>query len=304
MSSITTAIYGGGPFYSGGAEVIDDLKASGFTTVVCWALHVKADGDLVFNDPTVVSGGAYVGDPDWPARLAALKQGATSVNRLLFSIGGWEVGDFPNIQSLIESQGTGPDSILYRNFAALRQAIPSIDGIDLDDETLYDQATTVDFSRMLHALGYEVTFCPYRNQDFWISCLAALEAETPGLVTAFNLQCYAGGGTNTPQPWIDAIAARMGPRFPAGPFVVPGLWCRHGSDCGEGDCPADVAASFNSWGGSGIQGGFIWLYDDLEKCAASGSCGTGTPMTSAAYAAAIGQGLGQDAAPTAPAEDG
>lgn len=291
MSTITTAIYGGGPFYSGGTPVIDDLKGSGFTTVVAWALHVSPTGDLIFNDPTIVSGGQYVGESDWPELLANLKRGETSVNRLLFSIGGWGVGDFPNIQALIQSQGTGPDSILYRNFQALKEAIPTIDGIDLDDETLYDQSTTVQFSQMLNTLGYEVTFCPYTMTDFWVDCLYALNSQTPGLVTGFNLQCYAGGGGNTPQPWIDAIAQRMGSGFPAASFVYPGLWCRNGDGCAAGECPGDISSQFASWKSSGIQGGFIWLYDDIQKCEGSGACGSDVSMNAAAYANAIVQGL-------------
>jgi hypothetical protein len=289
MSTITTAIYGGGPFYSGGTSVIDDLKGSGFTTVVAWALHVSPTGDLIFNDPTIVSGGQYVGDPNWPGLLENLKQGETSVNRLLFSIGGWGVGDFPNIQSLIQSQGTGPDSILYQNFQALKQAIPTIDGIDLDDESLYDTDTTVQFCQMLNTLGYEVTFCPYTNTEFWVDCLSTLNSQTPGLVTGFNLQCYAGGAGNTPQTWIDAIAQTMGSGFPAASFVYPGLWCRNGDGCAEGDCPGDITNQFAGWKSSGIQGGFIWLYDDLQKCESSQAC-PGS-MNAAAYANAIVQGL-------------
>jgi hypothetical protein len=300
MSTIMTAIYGGGPFYSGGQPVIDDLKASGFTTIVAWALHVNAAGDLIYNDPTIVSGGQYVGDPGWPGLLADLKQGETSVNRLLFSVGGWEAGDFPNIQALIQSQGTGPDSILYKNFAALKQAIPTIDAIDFDDESLYDQATTVAFSQMLYGLGYNVTFCPYTEMQFWVECLQALNDETPGLVTGFNLQCYAGGGGNTPQPWIDAIAQVMGSGFPAASFVYPGLWCRNGDGCGSGSCPSDIASQFAGWKSSGIEGGFIWLYDDIQKCEGSGVCGG--PMGSAAYASAIAEGLqgGTDASTASP----
>jgi hypothetical protein len=295
MSSITTAIYGGGPFYSGGTSVINDIKGSGFTTVVAWALHVNPSGDLIFNDPTIVSDGAYIGDAGWPELLASLKQGETSVNRLLFSIGGWEVGDFPNIQSLIQSQGTGSDSILYKNFQALKNAIPTIDGIDLDDETLYDQNTTVAFSQMLNTLGYEVTFCPYGNTGFWVDCLYALNSQTPDLVTGFNLQCYAGGGNNTPQPWIDAIAQKMGSDFPAASFVSPGLWCRHGASCAEDNCPSDITSQFAGWKSSGIQGGFIWLYDDIQKCEGSQACGSGVSMNAAAYANAIAQGLQTEA---------
>jgi len=285
MSNITATIYGGGSFYSGGQTVVDDLKSSGFTTVIAWAVHVEANGDLVYNDPPpIVGNGKYIGDSKWPGCLANLKQGG-SVNRLLFSIGGWGVRDFSNIHQL----GTGPDSILYRNFKALKDAIPAIDGIDLDDEeSPYNKETIVGFSQMLHTLGCQVTFCPYNNQDFWINCLYALNSKTPDLVTGFNLQCYAGGAGNDPQVWINAIKQKMGPRFPAAAFVYPGLACRSKDQdkrCMQGDCPDDITSKLKRWKSTGIQGGFIWLYDDIQKCSDSGSCPG--RMDTAAYAGAI-----------------
>ena len=38
----TSAFFGGVPFYSGGAAVMNDLRASGFTTVILWTIHVDA----------------------------------------------------------------------------------------------------------------------------------------------------------------------------------------------------------------------------------------------------------------------
>ena len=297
-----TAVYAGGPLYTGGSPVIKDLKASGFTTVVAWAMHVQGNGDFVFNDPTnlLISQGRYVGHPGWPTQMNSLKQGVTSVNRILFSIGGWGVSDFPNIKSLIFAKpgsypnkpDIGPSSILYQNFRALKMAIPSIDGIDFDDETLYDEPTTVALSQLLHSLGYQVTFCPYTQANFWINCLYALNSQTPNLVTGFNLQCYAGGSGNDPANWITAIQNKMGTGFDAKGFVFPGLWCKNGSGCQSGQCPTgtnSISAQFNQWQHMGIQGGFIWLYDDILHCEHSGVCSG--PMTTAAYARAIGQGL-------------
>jgi hypothetical protein len=288
MNQINAAIYGGGPFYSGGQAVVDDLKGSGFTTVIAWSVHVSTNGDLVYNDPTIVSKGQYVGDSGWPGLLANLKQGG-SVNRLLFSVGSGGVEDFHHIQNLINTEGTGPGSILYQNFKALKDAIPDIDAIDLDDEDLNDSATTVAFSRMLHTIGYEVTFCPYTNTDFWVGCLHTLNSKTPNLVTAFNLQCYAGGEGNHPQDWIDAIAARMGSGFDAKGFVYPGLWSADGGSCDNINCPDDIASQFANWKSTGVQGGFMWLYDDIQKCEGTQTCSP--PANTAGYAHAIINGL-------------
>ena len=177
--SITSAVYCWEDLYSGGQPVIDNLKASGFSTIIAWSVHVNAtNADLTLNDTLIVSNGVYVGDPSWPSLLGQLKTGSTSVDRLLFSVGsGPPPIDFTNIETLIKNYGTGAQSPLYKNFAALLAAIPSIDGIDFDDEDNYDQDTVVQFALMLKAIGYrEVTFCPYTDMSFWAGCLAALQA--------------------------------------------------------------------------------------------------------------------------------
>lgn len=288
MSAITAGIYGGDPLYSGGDAVIDDLRASGFTTVVAFAIHVAENGDLVFNETAIVSAGEYVGDPAWPGQLSRLKQDQpTSVNRLLFCIGGWDTSDFSRVQAFIKEYGPTPDSPLGRSFQALKSAIPAIDGIDFDDESVYDPNTTVPFAQMLNGLGFEVTFCPYTNMDFWVGCLQKLNGSIPNLVTGFNLQCYAGGEGQTPGPWIDAIKKAMGPDFDAQGFVSPGLWCRNGAPaCDQGRCPSDVYAQINEWSPTGIQSGWIWEFDDLLACESSGTC-SGDTMGTADYAQAI-----------------
>src|SRR5947209_13515075 len=128
--AVDAGVYGGGPLYSGGTSLIDELRASGMTSIVAWSVHVNENGDLYLNDTLIVSDGKYVGDPDWPETFAGLKGQPTSVERVLFSVGAGGVEDFHHIQALIASQGTGPDSILYRNFSELRSIIPIIDGID------------------------------------------------------------------------------------------------------------------------------------------------------------------------------
>ena len=255
------AVYVGGPLLATPEAVIRDLKPSGFTTVIAWTLHVNPAGDLAFNNEPLFTGGRYVGPPGWPAQLAGLKTGGQA-NRLLCSVGSAGAGDFHHIRALLDAPGRP----LQAQFAALRRAIPAVDGIDLDDEDLMDQPTTVAFCRMLGGLGFEVTFCPYNRPGFWLDCLQALHGQAPGLVTAFHLQCYAGGAWNEPGTWIRRIADRMGPAFDATAMVQPGLWCRHGGGCQAGDAPADMADRFRAWKADGVRGGFVWLYDDLLAC--------------------------------------
>jgi hypothetical protein len=267
-----SAIFGGGPFYSGGQAVMDDLRGSGFTTVMLWSIHVDAgSGDLSYNDTRIVSNGQYIGDPGWPARLRTLKQAPTSVNRIEVSVGSAGPDDWSAIDGLLRSQGSGPGSILYRNFQALQNATGA-DAVDDDDEAHYDQNSTTTFARMVLGLGYRhFTFAPFTNSGFW----AGVRANLGSAVDRVYLQDYAGGSGNDPGAWSRTL----------GLTVDPGLWSRNGPGCSGGDDPASVRQRMAAWHASaGIQGGFMWLYDDIQRCAGLG--------TAAAYANAINTATG------------
>ena len=253
-----SAVFGGGPFYSGGQAVMDDLRASGFETVILWSIHVEArTGNLVLNDKLVASGGNYVGDPNWPAQLATLKRAPTSVKRIEVSIGSAGVDDFANIRDLIAAQGTGPTSILYKNFQALKAATGA-DAADFDDESLYDLNSSTQFGNMLWSLGYAITFAPYNNQAYWRSLKDALA----GKVDTIYLQLYDGGASNNPESWSKAM----------GMVVNPGLWSLHGAGCLQGDSPAVVQTKMSAWKSTAhVVGGFMWLYDDMRSCSALGN---------------------------------
>jgi len=261
-----SAIFGGGPFYQDGQAVIDTLRASGFTTVILWSIHVHTNGDLYYNDTLIVSGGQYVGDSGWPARLRRLKQAPTSVNRIEVSVGAWGTGDWEAIDSLITRDGTGSGTILYRNFLALRNATGA-DAVNNDDESHYEVDSTVKFARMANAMGYrQFTLAPYTAVSYWQGVTNSLGT----LVDRVYLQGYDGGAGNNPASWAQSL----------GRPIDPGLWSKHGSGCGAGDSPAQVESKMRSWHGSaGIPGGFMWLYDDIKACSSAG--------TAADYARAI-----------------
>jgi len=264
----SSAIFGGGPFYSGGTATMNALRASGYTTVNLWTLHVYADagGSLIYNDQLVVANGAYVGNAAWPAQLATLKTAPTSVKRIEWSVGSWGANDFLAIKTLMDTYGTNPDSLLYRNFLALKNATGA-DAIQFDDETQYDVTTAVRFGRMLSAIGYKVALCPYTNPTFWQSVYNQLGT---GIVDAVYLQCYAGGAWNDPAGWNSYFT---------GTKVIPGMWCRHDGGT-AGSSASEVQAQMTSWRSSaGITGGFMWLYDDMLSLS-----GGDTPAT---YATAI-----------------
>ena len=242
-----SGVYGGGVFYKNAAANITEIKNSGFTEAIVWNIAVNDSGDLNFNyEFLLCSNGAYVGNSthaDFPANMAALKQG--SVNRLTFSIGSSNTGVFQSIQSLVNSQGTGPTSVLYKNFQALKTAIPSVDAIDFDDENCYDQSSMVQFAVMLGNLGYKVSLCPYTNNSFWTAVASQVNSQRAGTVDRVHLQCYSGGAGNSPDStW----------NFGTVP-VEPGL-------ANSDYTPSGVQSQMTTWKSQyNIVGGWMWLYD-------------------------------------------
>lgn len=257
-----TGIFGGGPFYKNAANNITEIENSGFTEAIVWSVEVSSTGDLNFNGEfPLTSGGVYVGNqyyPDFPADMAQLKQG--TVKRVTFSIGSSNYGDWEDITALVNSQGTGPTSILYQDFAALKAAIPALDAIDFDDENSFNSPTTISFGVMLGQLGYHVMPDAFDDSSYWTNVVSQINSQLPGTADGVHLQAYAGGAGNNPcEGW----------NFGTVP-VFPGLW-------DQVDTPAQVQSIMTGWHSQcGILGGFMWLYDDFV--------GTGL---AAQYAAAI-----------------
>jgi hypothetical protein len=244
-----TGIFGGGPFYINATNNITEIENSGFTEAIVWSVEVKSNGDLNFNGEfPLTSNGAYVGDqthPDFAANMATLKQG--TVKRVTFSIGSSNFGDWQDIKALVNSQGTGQDSILYKDFAALKAAIPALDAIDFDDENSFDSPTTIAFGVMLGQLGYHVNPDAFDNSSYWTNVVSQINSQLPGTVDGVHLQAYAGGSGNNPC---------VGWNFGSVP-VWPGLWDLN-------DTPSQVQSIMSGWNTQcGITGGFMWLYDDF-----------------------------------------
>ena len=262
-----TGIFGGGPFYKNATANITEIENSGFTEAIVWSVEVSSAGDLNFNGEfPLTSGGVYVGNnsyPNFPSDMARLKQG--TVKRVTFSIGSSNFGDWQDITNLVNTQGTGKDSILYKDFAALKAAIPALDAIDFDDENSFNLPTTVAFGVMLGQLGYHVLPDAFDNNSYWESVVSQINTQLPGTVDGVHLQAYAGGSGNNPC---------VGWNFGTVP-VFPGLW-------DQVDTPSQVQSIMSGWNSQcGIVGGFMWLYDDFV--------GTGL---AAQYANAINTAVG------------
>jgi Fibronectin type III domain len=235
-------------------------KASGFTTLITFAMHVNPDGTLLIGG-VACTNGMYVGPTNWGSLVATLKTPPTTVTRYELCIGGWQDSSYDNIKSLVASQGTGPGSMLFRNFQALKNAVPGIDAINDDDEQTYDVNSSTSFANLLGGFGFKFTLVPYTAQSFWVSLRNNLTN-----CDCIYLQCYEGGAGNDPGQWNSA--------FGNGVVVIPGQ-----------ESNTSTPATFHSWYlETGVQGGFY--YPDVV-------------FNSTYWSAAIIQGYG--AVPSAPA---
>jgi hypothetical protein len=263
-------ILGGGPVYKHVPANIKELKKAGFSELIVWSVEVNAAGDLNLNGEfPLTSNGKYIGDQTYPKfahDLKSIKSG--KVKRITLSIGSSNFGDFEDIKALVDSQGTGKKSILYKDFAAIAAALP-VDAIDFDDENGYDSESTVKFAVMLGKLGFHVTMNPYTNNSYWTSVVSQINTQTPGLVDGIHLQNFAGGASNNPCTNWD---------FGSVP-VFPGL-----SDQASApplSTPATAETRLKTWHGQcGITGAWLWIFDQIA--------GTDQP---AAYAKAMKKGV-------------
>ena len=247
------SILGGGPVYKHIPKNIRELEKSGFNELIVWSVEVGSTGDLNLNGEfPLTSDGEYIGNetyPDFPTDLKKIKRG--TVTRVTLSIGSSNYGDWENIEALIESQGTGPDSILYQDFAALKAALP-LDAIDFDEENGYDESSTIQFAVMLGKLGYEVTMDPYTDSAFWTDVVSKINKKRAGTVDAIHLQTYAGGRGNSPCSGWDFGSVPVYPGVSDQPSAPPDL------------TPAEVKTAMKNWHTQcGITGGWLWIFDQI-----------------------------------------
>jgi hypothetical protein len=234
------AVFGREDFYTLDAGQTSKLKNSGFNTAILFVVDVEANGDLNYNgNHLIVTNGVYMGDPNWGARLAALKVPPTSITRIEVCTGGAGAQSWANIRNLIATNGTGPTSILYKNFLTLRNAL-GIDAINNDDEVAYHASSAATFNQMITTLGMKNTLCPYNNVSYWQSVF------NNSVIDAVYLQCYDGGAGNNPATWNGYFGGFQ---------VAPGNWSNDGMALFE--------SKFNSWSPV-INGGFIWQFEFIS----------------------------------------
>lgn len=250
-----SGVYVGGHIRRERPNTIKVLRNSGFTYVILFNVDVKADGTLTTDGDTICHNGEYVfanKHPHYQEDIANLKTEPTSITRVEICIGGWGNGSYGNIRNLINAHGTGSGTMLYKNFRALKQAVPEIDAINNDTEQDYDYTTAAKFHVMMHKLGYMSTLAPYTYYSYWNSLNNEIRKTRPKAVDRVMIQCYDGGAGNVNQ---------------VGSWNFTGVTERHaGLMYYSNDWSVDKnMEQFQAWKDQGVAtGGFVWVYNSEE----------------------------------------
>ena len=243
-----SGVYVGGHIRRERPSTIEKLKKSGFSYVILFNINVESDGTLTCDGETVCKDGVYVfgnTQPEYVSDITSLKQWPTNIRRIDICIGGWGNESYSRIQSLVNSQGTGSGSILYRNFKALKDAIPVIDGVNNDDEHCYDVASAAGFHIMMSDLGYKTSLAPYMNRSYWENLATRINSARPGACDRVMVQCYDGGAGNNPCDWH-----------------INGLPLYAGRTNYQSSMEESIS-QMQSWKDNcGVSGGFVWVYND------------------------------------------
>ncbi len=248
-----SGVYAGGHIRRGRPGTIEKLRKSGFTYILLFNVHVEADGTLITDGETICKNGEYVfgnTQPYYQEDIKALKTAPTSIQRVEIVIGGWGNDSYNHIKDLINQSGTGSNTMLYKNFKALKEAVPEIDAVNNDDENCYDAETAAKFHIMMYNLGYKTTLAPYTYKSFWQDLCNKIRASKPNAVDRVMVQCYDGGAGNLNQ---------------VGTWTFTGVTERHAGlldYSNDWDVDRNVA-QFQKWADEGVAtGGFVWLFND------------------------------------------
>lgn len=250
-----SGVYVGGHIRRERPQTITNLRNSGFTYVLLFNVSVETDGTLTTDGETICKNGEYVfqkPQPNYQQDIKNLKTPPTSIQRIEIVIGGWGNESYNRIKELINKNGTGSNTMLYKNFKALKEAVPEIDAVNNDDEHCYDVETGAKFHIMMYDLGYLTTLAPYTYKSYWQSLCSKIRASRSKAVDRVMVQCYDGGAGNVNQ---------------VGSWTFSGVKERHaGLMYYSNDWNVDKnLAQFQKWYDDGVaQGGFVWVYNSEE----------------------------------------
>ncbi|WP_133407588.1 hypothetical protein [Parashewanella tropica] len=253
----SSAVFAGGPVYKERETSINELKKSGFDTLIIWTIHIHKDGSLNINEEfPIIENGNYIGDNDYPnfrRDVASLKKGNSHIKRIEFGLSAAGSPTYHNIKVLLKCKKSQDcdikKNILYRNFMALKKAFPDVDALNNDDESELDLQSSVKFHRMLAYIGFKSTIVPYSDPDYWNQLIKKVNAKYPNALDRIYLQGYSGGSGNSPCEWNFGLPVSLG--LSSNTSSVRNVYGTISKS--KLKCP------------SVTKGGFMWLYDNFEN---------------------------------------
>ena len=291
--------------YPGDDSTYNMIKLSGFTTVILSSFYIHSNGDVYSGDDRnpIIHNGEYTGDKDWLKRVASLKKKTSSVLRIEILLEGrwynqppktfdfikdWTDTSVKNIPANIIT-GTSKNGTLYNIAKVLKEKI-GVDAVCIDDESVYDSRSIIQFGEMLGKLNMHMTLCPFTKKSYW---KAIIDGSQKGLIDAVYLQCYDGGTRNTVAPWHDSLKTDI-PVYPI--FLCRGAF----SSCStnhNSKTPDEIKAQTIAFKKDYPQmsGGAIWQMADIinyvrMNCAVQDSS-SGNAVTVSEYLAQLKNSL-------------
>jgi hypothetical protein len=281
-------IYGRG-LYPGDDSSFDDMRLSGFTTVVLSSFYIHENGDVYSGDSRspIIHDGKYIGDREWLRRIGSLKKKPGSVTRIEILLEGRWYNQPPNTFDFIRDwsdparqipgivTGTGNTSTLFQ-IAKLFKNDLGVDAVCIDDESVYDSVSVVRLGAMLHQLGMHMSLCPFTNLRYW---KALIDGSEKGVVDAIYLQCYDGGSRNTPGKWVDSLPGEI-PLYPI--FLCRGAYSTCSTSHGS-KSPAEIKTEMIRFHTiyPGMKGGAIWQMQDVKNFVRT-NCAISDPQSGSA----------------------
>src|SRR5437868_495166 len=129
LSAGQRGIYVGKFYYQPGPYYEGLMRNSNMNNMFLFTGEIDPDGTIIFNvnntRNVICRNGVYVGNSVWDQQLQGCLGG--SMQRIEYCLAQAGSPTFNNIRNRINADGTGSNTILFRNFQALKGRLP-IDG--------------------------------------------------------------------------------------------------------------------------------------------------------------------------------
>jgi hypothetical protein len=235
-------LVGGTRLYLEAAELFPSLKSSELTAITFASLHIADDGALWLDDAPLFAEGRYVGDPAWPALVASLEQAPTHVRRT---------------EALLEPNDAASVARITPNLRALRETLPSLDAVVLDDCALSSAQQVVELAGVVNALGLKLSLLATPSKaGEWGKLRRELDVLDGALVERMLLDLEPGGTEHD----VDSFRTWF-----AGLTLEPGWSARHGATCNLGNAP-EIVTKKAFFLRDRVPGAWVRWLDDSSKC--------------------------------------